>query len=230
MKVGKLQENPKGFSAIEALLILVIVAIIGGTGWYIWHSRSNTDKTLTANSSSTSNFNKKGTPSKAPTQSTGPTADWASYSSPLGKFTLKYPKSWVVPTNPDLCISTAETGLFMIGPSAETAGKCGSDGFGQVTVTWRSDRQFCGDLNDNAWTQNSKETVTVAGTSAAKITAFAKAPGQGLGAVPEGTKNVQYCFVANNKTYIADYEQQPSYPDVLNDFNTLVTKTLTVSN
>jgi type II secretory pathway component PulJ len=73
--VGKLQENPKGFSAIEALLILVIVAIIGGTGWYIWHSRSNTDKTLTANSSSTSNFNKKGTPSKAPTQSTGPTAD-----------------------------------------------------------------------------------------------------------------------------------------------------------
>jgi hypothetical protein len=43
----------KGFAALEGLLILVIIAIIGGTGWYVMKAKDNTDKTLsqTANSS-----------------------------------------------------------------------------------------------------------------------------------------------------------------------------------
>lgn len=32
--------NQKGFAALEAILILVIVAIIGGTGYYIYHANS----------------------------------------------------------------------------------------------------------------------------------------------------------------------------------------------
>jgi uncharacterized protein (UPF0333 family) len=36
----------KGFSTIEGLLILVIVLILGGVGWYVWHSKNETDKTL----------------------------------------------------------------------------------------------------------------------------------------------------------------------------------------
>ena len=30
--------NTKGFSALEAILILVIIVIIGGLGWYIWNT------------------------------------------------------------------------------------------------------------------------------------------------------------------------------------------------
>ncbi|HEX5448015.1 MAG TPA: hypothetical protein VFW90_02325 [Candidatus Saccharimonadales bacterium] len=36
-----------GFAALEGLLILVIIAIIGGTGWYVWHSKNQTNKSLT---------------------------------------------------------------------------------------------------------------------------------------------------------------------------------------
>ena len=37
--------NQKGFTAIEAILILVIVAIIGGTGFYVYNSNKKSDKT-----------------------------------------------------------------------------------------------------------------------------------------------------------------------------------------
>lgn len=46
-------KNQKGFSALEALLILVIIGILGGTGWYVWSSKNKTDQALNnaANSS-----------------------------------------------------------------------------------------------------------------------------------------------------------------------------------
>lgn len=36
--------NQKGFTVIEALLIMVIVAIIGGTGYYVYHSNTQANK------------------------------------------------------------------------------------------------------------------------------------------------------------------------------------------
>jgi hypothetical protein len=35
-----------GFSAVAGLLIIFIVAIIGGTGWYVWNSNKKTNDTL----------------------------------------------------------------------------------------------------------------------------------------------------------------------------------------
>lgn len=36
--------NSEGFSAVEALLILVIVSIIGAVGWKVWDARQRTDQ------------------------------------------------------------------------------------------------------------------------------------------------------------------------------------------
>jgi len=36
--------NQKGFSGVEALLIVVIVAIIGGVGYYVYQSQQETKK------------------------------------------------------------------------------------------------------------------------------------------------------------------------------------------
>jgi len=44
--------NQKGFAALEALLIVVIVAIIAGTGYYIYHANKNTSSTYNAASKS----------------------------------------------------------------------------------------------------------------------------------------------------------------------------------
>ncbi len=39
-------KNQKGFGAVEALLILVIVGIIGGAGWYVFQSQKKTNQSL----------------------------------------------------------------------------------------------------------------------------------------------------------------------------------------
>jgi hypothetical protein len=215
--VSKINKDQKGFTLVESLLVVITLALVVGVGFYVM----NANKDKKNDTATTSNKTSEKTKPVA-----DPTADWASYTSPLGKFSVKYPKSWATATNPDLCANTTETGIFMLGADTKSVGKCASEGFGQMTITWRTDRQFCGDLNSDTTTQDSKQTVTVGGQSATKIEATAKAPGMGLGADPEGTKSVQYCVVANNTTYIANYAQLSSYPDALSDFNTMVTKTL----
>jgi hypothetical protein len=59
--MGKLKNNQSGFGVVEALLILVIVAIVGGTGFYVYQAQQNTNKALTSDSSTTPNFKKKTT-------------------------------------------------------------------------------------------------------------------------------------------------------------------------
>lgn len=49
-----MNKTQNGFAIIESLLILIIIAIIGGTGYYVWHSKSQTDKTLDNASNSNS--------------------------------------------------------------------------------------------------------------------------------------------------------------------------------
>jgi hypothetical protein len=39
-------KKQSGFAVIEGLLILIIIAILGFTSWYVWHARSQADKTL----------------------------------------------------------------------------------------------------------------------------------------------------------------------------------------
>lgn len=54
----KLSIDEKGFTLIEGLLIFVIVIIVGGTGYYIYHSSKQADKNLQSTSTDTK-FNKK---------------------------------------------------------------------------------------------------------------------------------------------------------------------------
>jgi flagellar basal body-associated protein FliL len=40
------RNSNSGFAALEGLLILIIIVIIGGTGYFVWHSKAQTDKSL----------------------------------------------------------------------------------------------------------------------------------------------------------------------------------------
>jgi predicted negative regulator of RcsB-dependent stress response len=53
-----MKKPQEGFSAVEALLILIIVAILGGVGWYVWHANNEADKNLTSASNTSSLSNK----------------------------------------------------------------------------------------------------------------------------------------------------------------------------
>jgi cytoskeletal protein RodZ len=57
--MGIYNNKQSGFSAIEAVLILVIVGMLGFTGWYVWHAKQTADKTLSADNSNVPSFSKK---------------------------------------------------------------------------------------------------------------------------------------------------------------------------
>src|SRR5689334_13162813 len=46
--------NQKGFSVVEALLILVVLGILGFTGWFVYHAKQSSDKNYSAASTSDS--------------------------------------------------------------------------------------------------------------------------------------------------------------------------------
>lgn len=46
--MNSFKKNQKGFSAIEGLLILVIVVIVGGTAFYVYHASKNTNNIYNA--------------------------------------------------------------------------------------------------------------------------------------------------------------------------------------
>lgn len=77
-----MNKRQNGFSAIEGLLILVIVGILGFTGWYVWRSKNTTDKTLNAASN---------TSQSSTTTPTSSTASWKTYGD--GTISFRYPQS-----------------------------------------------------------------------------------------------------------------------------------------
>ncbi len=66
--------DQKGFSGLEGLLILVIVGIIGGVGWFVYNSQKKTASTLDKTSQS------QGEPQKTVSKATPPTQQTASQS------------------------------------------------------------------------------------------------------------------------------------------------------
>lgn len=85
--MGKLKNNQKGFSAIEAIMLVVIVALIGAVGWMVYKDRHKTTVTTTTTQPTKT--------SSTPT-SQQPTANTTTYTDSSKLFTISYPTSWAV--------------------------------------------------------------------------------------------------------------------------------------
>jgi hypothetical protein len=81
--------NQKGFAAVEALLLLVLLAIIGGTGYYVWHARQNSNDIY---SSSTGGSNRVAVPSSP--QISKKTSQLSTYTSKYTGASFDFPSSW----------------------------------------------------------------------------------------------------------------------------------------
>jgi hypothetical protein len=173
-----MKRNQCGFTAVAGLLVLVIVAIIGGTGWYVINANKNTDDTL----------NKSG---------------------------------WVTDSHPDHC----EDKTFLLGPTADTAGSCGSDNISQMSFYSFTVESGPQGLSEQYYDNITTDSVIVGGVKGERQSGTYNYSGFGLG--PEkGTKTIEYTFKTNGIIYKATYEQQPNFPDVQKEFDLIVTKTL----
>lgn len=216
-----LRKNQSGFGAIEAILIVVIVGIIGGAGWYVWKSQSEANNTL-GNLSSAQNDPQKAEKKAVPT--VDPTKDWVVFKSDAGKFSLKYPSSWVVADRLDLCTE----GSLLLGGDKNSVGRCASEDSGQIGI-----RSILGDYRSNydlssGYTGIQSKEITVGSVKGFRYSGAASGQqdGEGIPGHKNGTKVISYTFYSQGRTYNATYVQKDSYPDVLKDFDLMVARTL----
>ena len=78
----QLKKNEHGFSAVELVLVLVIVALIGIVGWMVYknHNKSTPATTVSETTSTTTN----------------PYAGWKSYTLQYENISFNYPSNWTL--------------------------------------------------------------------------------------------------------------------------------------
>jgi hypothetical protein len=88
------QPNQAGFAAIEALLIVVILAIIGGTGYFVWHARQSTNDSLDKAAQSTQVVETKKSTNPTKSSSSDETSQWYLYEAPSKAYTVRLADGW----------------------------------------------------------------------------------------------------------------------------------------
>lgn len=222
----RMNKNQKGFSSVEILLLIVIIGILCGAGYFVYNSQ-NTTNTALGDATISESDPKKTVKNNEDIQDKGEeTVGWKTYSSQVGQFSFKYPSEWLTAIDPDAC----EEGIVLLAPTQESLGICGS-GFGGQVAVWSDNGNYMElhDLNDGGYKDVTATDITVAGVQGKKYTGVTidQPDAEVQSSEPIDTKAILYVFYTNEKTYVAAYGQAPDYKDITEDFETMVTKTLT---
>ena len=93
--MSKPHKNQQGFGAIEARLIIVVVVLLGAVGYMVYKNHNKTTSNSTATANTTTTRPTTSTPAKTtPAQPADPYAGWKTFTSNVGKFSLRYPSDW----------------------------------------------------------------------------------------------------------------------------------------
>lgn len=84
--------NSKGFTVVEAIIVLVVLGIVGGGSWYVWSKQNKTQ--APSDNTNTSQTNQV-TSDATPQTKTEPTVHWLlSFTSQNNKFSVSIPDGW----------------------------------------------------------------------------------------------------------------------------------------
>lgn len=227
----KVSNNQKGFSAVEALIIIVIVGLLSFGGWYVWQNQRNSAASNTTNQPSKDLVvNNK----ELDRQKNNLMAGWLDYSSSQeAGFSLRYPQTWVKAEGQEACTTTNTMGF---GADAGSRGICSAGARSQIFILSaagdsRSDRELSSKKFSNIETQE----VTINGTLGKRQngnyirTQDDDEYGPAEPRTENGSKRVIYLFYANKRTYFIEYTQGTSSKDILEEFDLMVTKTFKFS-
>ncbi len=111
--MNKILKNKRGFTVIEALLIILVIAVVGFGGYYVWHTQ-HTSKTSTTTAATK--------PSTETTTATpNPYAGWETATLQYEKITYKYPSDWTVTnySGGPGCVTPGSDYIYLTSPSNE---------------------------------------------------------------------------------------------------------------
>lgn len=194
--------------------------VLGGVGWYVWNAKNKTDN----------NFKNSDSANSSTIQYvTIDSADWTPFSSSEGEYSLRHPPWWERAANLENC----NPGLFMAGSEGKLAGRCGTESFGQITVSSVEGNHAGESELSTGYTDIARTTVTIGGISGTKMTGEASGQQQeseiGTTGLSDGVEVTTYIFYTNGRTYIATYRETIPPAGALRDFNTMIYKTLRFS-
>jgi hypothetical protein len=229
--MGELHDNETGFSVVMVVMALVIVLLIAAVGWLVYDNHHKT-AAVTITSAKTNPSQKAVSTTQpsvspaAPTPAPNPTANWTPYSSPDGKFSVRYPTTWAQTPPQDDC---EDGSILDLGPNSQSMQSCDY----QMYVYSQPGNQVATDTptDDYAAPENWYANVVTApvavdGVTGTRSTATTTYNYPGHEFYP-GTKLIRYVFYTNGMTYSAEYLQNPEFPqDVSSDFDLMITKTL----
>jgi prepilin-type N-terminal cleavage/methylation domain-containing protein len=93
--MNKLHKNQQGFTFVEVLLVILILAVIGFGGYYVWHTQHMAKPIATVTSTKTTGSTSTKPTTTLPTGSISTTTNTNSYTYPGGYFSLTYPGNWI---------------------------------------------------------------------------------------------------------------------------------------
>jgi len=135
-------KNEKGFSVVEVLLVLVVVGLIGGVGYFVYKSHH---KTTTASVATTTTKPTATTPAKTATPATtitsGPQSGWSTYTNNTVGFSIAYPdnvEGGVCATPSTISSATVPTSLIENAPNYYIAAKNSI----RFNLTWGANQTY----------------------------------------------------------------------------------------
>ena len=216
--------SQKGFGIVQVLLIIGILVIIGGAGYYVYKANNDVDRTLSSNkteqTTKSSNATDNGSPKK-PEVVVDPIKDWKTFVDPAGKYEFKHPATWAGPND-------CGEGTVLFGANSASVGKCASDSTGQMAIfIFAADMRSELALTPPGYKDVKSEKIKISGLDADKYTGtFSSDSEAGIGP-SGGDKIIRYMIFYGGVTYTINYYdlKSGSFPDVTADLQILVNKT-----
>jgi hypothetical protein len=207
------KSNQSGFAAIEAVLILVVVAILGFTGWFVWHAKQNADKSLNAaNSSEQASIKAKKKAADSKPEPGDETKDWLLFKAPSGAWTMKLADGWI------LNASEGSDGLGTLdndhvkplpGTPAKLTHEGGKDGETGLFINYATQNL------EQVYTPGTKQPPlkTNDGLDVEKYYYIVSGESGGVGPQPGDMEYVYVIKKGSNRAITVDYSFQPSQAD-----------------
>jgi hypothetical protein len=96
----KLRNDQQGFSAVEIILVVAVIVLLGLVGWMVHKNQNKTATAKTANTVKT-----KSTAQAA----ADPYKGWKTYTATLEPVSFRYPGDWTVATGDDAAVNRSDT-------------------------------------------------------------------------------------------------------------------------
>ena len=229
-------ENQKGWSSIETLLILVIILNLSSVGC----SRQGAVKSQGIANEAPRIETKQPPQQKNISEKREETADWITFVSSQGGFSLRHPKNWAVGfQEPQNCFGDVGSD-FVAGAAADLVAECATEYRGQIYLSsnegnqldshkLETDKDYYQNLSSQKVTVDNVEGTRESGTAIGQFSEKWEEKNV-LPGLPDGTNVVVYKFYIHGRTYVAEYNHRIGEPDILRDFSLMITKTLKFSN